>query len=104
MIRESRPMPGIGRLPIRQKRRLNPKAASGSAQVSASGCALSRPSSNRPAIRSLALAGARLEIREGRTKALRGPATDRDGVRKKVICDVRQVCIIRTRIVGFHAP
>ena len=37
MIRESRPMPGTGRLPIHLKRRLNSQAASGSAKVSASG-------------------------------------------------------------------
>ncbi len=58
LIRESRPMPGTGRLLIRLKRRLNPQAASGSAKVSASGCALSRPSSNRPVIRAQASAGA----------------------------------------------
>jgi len=60
------------------------------------------------AIRAHAKAGkrscARLETGERRTEALRCPEADQDGVGKKLICSLRQVCIIRSGIIGFNAP
>lgn len=47
---------------------------------------------------------ARLKTGERRTEALRCLEADRDGVGKKLICSLRQVCIIRPGIIGFDTP
>jgi len=58
----------------------------------------------RPCIGRYARSSARFETGERRTEALRSSQTDHDGVGKKLICSLRQVCIIRSGIIGFDTP
>lgn len=57
-----------------------------------------------PCIVRYARSCARLKTGERRTEALRCLEADRDGVGKKLICSLRQVCIIRPGIIGFDTP